>query len=824
MAESLKLLQQVEVIKYQLKSSDPLTRLNMVGAIGEACNKYTPQPITSSDEFGHIILKRTVKPALLKNLVEPVVDLLADQEPLIQAEAIWTLGKIGGEKAREMLQITLSDENPHLRAGAVEALGKIGGSQAINLVIESLQDKDDNVRLAAIDALDLTLKKARQPFKETVDTFGHVTLITLSIREIRRILNSLLTVAKADKFEHVRLKAAMKIAESRDSEAIMMLKEMIKRGEPLAVDLGNMPLGESLLHADESEEFQKLSKLLGGIISSEELQELIDVGVIVQSGEGRIAKIHSIVSEIVRATNKRFIESVNLKPTNKKVLCAFTSNVDRVCFLKNDQSAQRKVDRAVEDAVVEGLGLGKTRRNVIREIKHIINEKDLKKLPSKVRTKAQVLGFILRMFRNSGGKRAIDDLSGIPGSGKKLADWIRDVFQPELSKVGGASAQMADFLTGIGEKNVTVYTQYHSAVQADSYQQPTNFIRLIGDQPKKYTVTDSRSTGNCDPTKINYPMERFPSIAIKFNNNTIKAGATADREIFTTEYYDASGKAIDFIPLFQFTPTVLERIGKMFEYFIINGPHYLQRYPQEKYNTVAAQMEKQLKTLKETGIKIHYEFSGNTTLRKGEGKWTGVSYLGDILKGNIHSMGINHKELREVVTSMKVELDPTIEIAEGDDPYSIYRNAIVLATYLGIDRLYVHGHSTDITIRRNATPDSLETETRADFHAKQRVVEWLRGENSRYPTPSKKLPTRLLKREGFTELMQFAETLADNSGLSGIKKVRLMRDIAVSGCEPPKENGYSAVIVPVKWIYGEVKVTTSSGDITSSTALIQSGL
>ncbi|MDO9028711.1 MAG: ADP-dependent glucokinase/phosphofructokinase, partial [Candidatus Roizmanbacteria bacterium] len=281
---------------------------------------------------------------------------------------------------------------------------------------------------------------------------------------------------------------------------------------------------------------------------------------------------------------------------------------------------------------------------------------------------------------------------------------------------------------------------------------------------------------------------------------------------------------IDFVPLFEFTPKVLSTIGSEFEYFIINGPHYLQRYPEDKYNNIASKMAEQLRTLHSAGMKIHYEFSGNTGRKEGEGDWTGIKYFADILKGNITSMGINHKELKEVIASIKAELDPTVEVIDGDDSYSIYKNAIALASYLEVNRLYIHGHSTDITVRRNTTREGLETEARADMHAKQRVVEWLQGEKSGYPTPKKRQPSRLLKREGFTDLMKFAETLADNSNVQGIDKIKLMREVAVNGYEPPKKDNYSAVIVPVKWIYGETKVTTSSGDITSSAALIQSGL
>jgi len=821
MARSPELLQQAEMIKHKLKSGDPVTRLiiaEMIGMIykkrfGRRPSMKVFEPLDDSD------------PRVRKELIDPVIGFLGDPEPLVQKEAIWALGEMGGEKAQEIFKTTLANDNPTLRANTVEALGKVGGREANELVKKVLQDPDENVRATAVDTLGLALEKTTRPLEQAVDAFGHVSVITPTAQEKQDILDSLLEIVKTDSFGHVRLKAAMKIAESADSASIAQLHEIIKRSEPLTIELNGTPLGELFLHADaQPEEFSRLSKLLGGVVSPEELQEMIDIGVIVHLGEGKLAKVHSVVTEIVRAMNKRFLESIDLKPTHKKLLCAFTSNVDEVCFLKDSLSAQQKIDKATEDALAEGLASGKQPQEVIKEIEQIISETEPKKLPSKINTKAQVIGFILRMFQNSGGKRSIADLENKPDSGKRLADWIRDIFHPELSKVGGASAQMADFLTSISESNVAVYTQYNSSAQARAYQKPTNFLRIVNGGFRVYNVNNPKSIRKTDPTKVNYPVERFPSISVIFNGKEIKAGTSSDREIFTTEYYDKNDKTIDFVPLFEFTPKVLSAIGSEFEYFIINGPHYIQRYPEDKYNTIASRMAEQLKALHSGGMKIHYEFSGNTGREEGKGNWTGIKYFADVLKGNITSMGINHKELKEVVASVKAELDPMVEVINGDDSYSIYKNAIALASYLEVDRLYIHGHSTDITVRRNTTREGLETESRADMHAKQRVVEWLQGEKSGYPTPKKRQSSRLLKREGFTDLMNFAETLADNSDVQGIDKVRLMREVAVNGYEPPKEGNYSAVIVPVKWIYGDTKVTTSSGDITSSTALIQSGL
>lgn len=821
MTRSPELLQQPEMIKDRLKSSDPIMRLGLVGAIGMTCKNTTSPSERSIDGFGHVSLL-TKKPAGMKELIDPVIELLDDPEPLVQTETIWALGEIGGEKAIEALETTLAHDDPNLRASSVDALGKIGGSDALELIKQAVQDSDSDVRSAAIDALGFALARSRRPIEQVSDAFGHVIVTTPSSEEKQEILEKLLNVAEIDELGRVRLKAALEIINSEDAKAIVKLKRMIEGNDLITIELDGKPLGEGKLHRDaQPEKFRKIVELLNYIVSPEELQELIDIGVIVQTGEGKPTRVHSIVAEIVRATNQRFLESIDLKPTHKKLLCAFTSNVDEVCFLKDSLSAQQKIDKATEDAVTEGLVLGKQPQDVIKEIEQIISETDPTKI---VNTKAQVIGIILWMFQHSGGKRSIVNLEKKPKSGKRLADWIGRVFQPELSKVGGASAQMADFLSGIGESNVTVYTQYNSSAQAQAYQQPTNFLRIVNGGFRVYKVYEPESIRNTDPTKKNYPVERFPAISVIFNGREINAGPSSDREIFTTEYYNKNDKAIDFFPLFEFTPKVLSAIGSEFEYFIINGPHYIQRYTKKKYNTIAPCMTEQLRILHSGGMKIHYEFSGSTGREKGKGKWTGIKYFADVLKGNITSMGINHTELRKVVASVKAELDSSIEVVNNDDPYSIYKNAIALANYLEVDRLYIHGDSTDITVRRNTTREGLETEARADMHAKQRVVEWLLGEKSEYPTPKERQPSRLLKREGFTDLMKFAETLADNSNVQGIEKINLMREVAVNGYEPPKEDNYSAVIVPVKWIYGDTKITTSSGDITSSAALIQSGL
>lgn len=866
-------------IESQFKSSDPLTRLSMVGEIGAACRKITPQHEAAFDAFGRVTLV-TTKPAIFRDLVTPVIGLLDDQEPLVQKEAIWTLGEMGGVEAREALRRMITNEDADIRAGAVSALGRIGDEESVVLIKNALSsDPDDSVRFAAVDALGNILARIAKPITDHSDEFGHVihdrsneevedaTEILLDqtqsdvpadyrtivyygrgrpLQEQSKLLKTLLDVAETEEFGHVvRLEAAVKIAKSGNSAAIAQLRDLIKRHSLFAIVLEDGPLSGLCVHPEvDPEESRRLSKHLGGIISPEELQEMIDIGMIVKNGEGKLTKVHSVVEEIVRATNQRFFESINLPPTLKRTLCAFTSNIDKLCYLKNQLSAQQKINKAVIDAAAEavagkeeeikkGEAEGKSRqqmideigRQVIKEIREIIYEPDPKKLPPEVSTKAQIVGFVLRTFKHSGGKVAVAGTENVPCPGKLLADWIKNTFHPESEKVGGASAQMGDFLTGISEEKVVVYTTFHSPAQARAYRQRTNLLRVTAGSCEIHKVNDPKSIGAGDPTKLNYAVELSPGVVVQFDGEKFEAGKNPDRIIFTTEYYDKDDRRIDFVPLFEFTPEVLSKIGKDFEYFIINGPHYLQRYPKDKYNYVAPLMREQLAILKAAGMIIHYEFSGSTCRKVKEGRWAGIRYFVGVLRGNITSMGINHKELKEVVASLKTELGQKIEVAEGDDAYSNYRNAVTLANYLGLDRLYVHGHSTDVTIRRNSSPEELKIEVRADMHAKHRVVQWLKGEKSKFPTPEKRRPARNLKVEGYVELMDFAEKMAEDSGTTVIEKVRRMRDLAIKGYDQAKEEeGYSVVVVPVKGIYGDIEVTTSAGDITSSSAFIQSGL
>ena len=844
----------VQALTRRLSGGSPSDKVSCASALGEYARGINLPRGKEVDGFGHLTLK---PPVDLSDSYRSLLEAAGDDNPFVRAEAVWAIGEHRSERGLDALRRVLeSDPDPSVRQVAVYSSGKICTDKAVQLLRIAAQDRDPQVKASSIDVLGNVMRSIfggliSPDMADRVDALGNLLhygkeMTQESLDSGGRILAE--TAQEVDGFGHIRFNAVLSLSERGNEKALAELKEEIKRGGPIKIDLGELPLGARSVevgadyvkvtgvdgkvstHAESEmgSVLKDLSKGLGGFVSPQELQEMVDVGALMEL-DGKITRVHNIVARTVRRWNERFDRSIDLPPTKRKLLCAFTSNVDALCFLKDNVSAQKKIDTALKDAIEEGKQLGKSPQDVTDEIEWIIRadpdkasttaekEETKKRLALPITTKAQAIGFILRVFPTSGGKQSIDDRldergERIPTSGKALADWVRDTFKPEARKLGGASAQMADFLAGIGEENVAVYTQYHSQMQANAYERGTRFMRIVDDKPVAHAVDDPHSIVPNSPTKENYPVEVMPGVEVKFNGKTLKARDLQDRVIFTTEYYDEQGRAYDFIPLFEFTDDILRQIGRDYQYFIINGPHYLQRFDPKKYEEIAPKMRHQLEKLREEGVKTHFEFSGNTSQ---------VRYLYDVIQGNIASMGINHTEVAPLASSMQKGFDESMMVTDGRDMYSTYLNALEIAKSLGLERLYVHGHNIDFTLRRNPAEGDLEAEQRANLHAKQRVTEWLKGEESSYPTSPSKKPMPLLKREGYEEMIRFAEKMAEDLGLHGLENLKFVRDSMEDGRADAKY-GYTVVFMPVKWIYGETKVTTSSGDITSSSAYIQS--
>lgn len=546
-----------------------------------------------------------------------------------------------------------------------------------------------------------------------------------------------------------------------------------------------------------------------------DVQEVFDAIIIESSLKKKYGYPIEVIVDTIKHLNSLFEKSRDLPPTNAFFFTGSTANVDQTSHLKNvsesGSSAQQKIDRAFQDAVTEGVKFGKSKENIMDEIRQIMTAEDIN-LPKYINTSAQVIGFILRTFTHSGNRIQINDLDGFQGSGKILIDWIGKVFESGSEKPGGAAFQVGDFLSGIGEKKVAIHSEFHSPDLLRTLKNKTVILKIDGGNVQ--TTDKKKASRPGDPIKINQIIEIGADTAIVFDGRQLISKKQADRYIFLSNYYDNNGDVIKTEPVLKLTDKQLNFIGDKYDYFFTTAPNYLQRYSGEEYVRYAEILSRQFKILKNKGVKILYEFSGST-LRN-------TSFLADVLKGNIVSFSLNDGELNQLIKAINRDNKIGIDVHEGNDPLTIYENALALAKYLEVDRLHVHGHNLDISVRKNATRKELEKEVSALFHAKQRVTEWIRGKQSHEKTPRSDQTSRLLKSEGFANILKFADDLAKQlfpSDNKSTERNKLKNDIRQK-CYYHIQNGYSIVVIPTKWIYDEAKITTSSGDIMAIVAAL----
>lgn len=579
---------------------------------------------------------------------------------------------------------------------------------------------------------------------------------------------------------------------------------------------------------------EQLSKSLN--LKPEDIQYIVDTSEIISSNRiPEFGKSKKVVETLVDNMNRIFFESNDLPPTQKKILSGSTSNIDSVSYLKNNQETQKKIDRALDDAVVEGIRLGKSRDQVIQEIEDIIYPKNEQKILQNINTKAQVVGLVLRMFNHYGGRVQVVDLDEEAGSGKKLGEWIGKIFGFEVTKVGGAASQVTDLLDQLGERNATLHSQFNSPDQVNIFRNNPKFLTVTGDE---ITIKEKKDAANTDdPTKINQIIERAADISVIFNGKKITATNKFDRYIFLSRYYDKDGNIIKTEPTLQFSDEILKKIGKdgeKFEYFFTTSPSYLQRYKGDEYKVLSNKLSEQLKILKDNGVKILYEFSGNTA---------DIRFLTDVLKGNISSFSLNDSELKQLIVAIKKN-GFDIKVEQGDDPLTVCNSALALANYLEVDRLHIHGHDLDFTVRKDASEEALKMEVKALMYAKQRVTEWIQGKASLPITPEKDKPSRFLKRTAFIDFLKFSDDLARqiypdedvgvliSTSTVETRRAQLMYNF-IKNAYYKVDHGYSIVVIPNKWIYpvydeenktSKSTVTTSSGDIVSILAALHSGI
>lgn len=85
--------------------------------------------------------------------IDPIIDVLKIDNPLVQMEAAASLGRLGRSSAVEALCKALKNPDLNVRANVCMALGRLGGVRAHACLKEALQDTEPFVQAAAQEAL-----------------------------------------------------------------------------------------------------------------------------------------------------------------------------------------------------------------------------------------------------------------------------------------------------------------------------------------------------------------------------------------------------------------------------------------------------------------------------------------------------------------------------------------------------------------------------------------------------------------------------------------------------------------------------------------------
>jgi len=434
---------------------------------------------------------------------------------------------------------------------------------------------------------------------------------------------------------------------------------------------------------------------------------------------------------------------------------------------------------------------------------------------------------ILSGFKMDAGKPLV--------KGYDLLTWIDNVFAPKDEILGGAPAFVANLLTRLvlmtrGSLGVRIYTPYRSERQSSLFDPKIQQLSIPNG-----AIDDTRYAwqgGNADhPTKINFPIEHG-ILSITVGDRVITSEGS-DRVIFKADsYYDKNGKPRAFMPLFIAEDSgrplldskdqrelvkdtaILNEIARKYPVLILNGPHYIPEYEPDEASKVKNLMLGQLLVLRSERVTIHYEFTGKTDPKS-------LQYLHTIIRDTVQSIGINDAELGQIVRNL--DLTSTKQVGL----FGLYEDGKALAEYLGLDRLYVHTHDVDITLRKItsiAEPKRiLEREIEAILFAKKAVTEHMKGPFDKQAFETRMLTpqSRLLKRQAFQKMFEFLEQLADlEIKRSLLERLEFIKDVALNGYYIPRgRKGYALVFSPIKWLYGDAaerSTTTSVGDVTSA--------
>jgi HEAT repeat protein len=91
------------------------------------------------------------EPSCLPVLEEILYDM--QEEPDIRSAAALALGKVGGDRALEILKNMAHHENATIKNYSVQALGLLGREEGVPILLDALKDKDNAIFASAAEAL-----------------------------------------------------------------------------------------------------------------------------------------------------------------------------------------------------------------------------------------------------------------------------------------------------------------------------------------------------------------------------------------------------------------------------------------------------------------------------------------------------------------------------------------------------------------------------------------------------------------------------------------------------------------------------------------------
>jgi hypothetical protein len=560
--------------------------------------------------------------------------------------------------------------------------------------------------------------------------------------------------------------------------------------------------------------------------------------------------------------------------TRPKVLCAFTSVLDRVV----DQAGLTQLLPWASGLM--GLSLDELLDQAGLRVQSGQNSQG-GSLSAMVHDPLDVVAALLYFFRHPPAlKPAIGNLT----LRHQLDAFLAGLPPGRLRQIlGGASAVAADILAELGVE-ARFYTMYHSPAQARRHGPLTYRLELeTGQNSEPITYRPAQRAGTYDIASLTLDHPTSSSIAFVyqagFTLGNVQA-AQADGVIFRRApqskeeerpwdrigLHPTRGQSValsapdaedewlwlpgfvrwwvegDTLHLAFADGETVRRIAADHHYLVLSGLSPATFAPGE--GLASTELAAQIRSLAEGGATLHLELGFVVSARpelgrrghpeRDEGLGTQdqpnggaapegtIAPLAEAISGLVSSAGINDTELA-LLTSLS---DFCVPVSPHRSAvFQRYQRAVALVQRLGLQRLYVHGNDVDLILRQNGSPEAMRREIEADLFAKGVVVlAILQRSLEDWPSHAIQLAPVLLWK-GFQALIAFAWDLVDQRGQGQGADLSYFKEVVETGyvlADSPE--GYAVAVVPVMWptlprgIY-----PGGAGDICSSVSLVYSG-